>query len=60
MSRRPALFTQADIHRAIRAMKQSGVPVIKVVAMPDGTFEIRPHEATKTPPVEADHEIVLW
>lgn len=36
MPRRPAQFTQADIARAIRAVKAAGLPVVRIVIRPDG------------------------
>jgi hypothetical protein len=38
MSRRPALITQADVARAIRAAKQCGAQAVEVC--PDGTIRI--------------------
>jgi hypothetical protein len=37
MSRRPAVFTQADIARAVRAGKQAGAESVKM--HPDGAIE---------------------
>lgn len=42
MSRRPAHFTQADIARAIRAIKQTGAPFVTVEIMLDGTVRLTP------------------
>lgn len=36
MPRRPASVTQADIARIIRAAKDAGLPVVRIVARPDG------------------------
>ncbi len=36
MSRRPALITQADVARAIRATRSAGLTIVRVVARPDG------------------------
>ncbi|ACL57488.1 hypothetical protein [Methylobacterium nodulans] len=36
MPRRPAAVTQADIARAIRAVRDAGLPVTRVVLRPDG------------------------
>lgn len=44
MSRRPALVTQADIARALRAVKSAGV-VARVEVSPDGTISIVPGPA---------------
>ena len=38
MSRRPAIVTQADINRAIRAAKQAGAGTVEVLK--DGTIRI--------------------
>lgn len=62
MSRRPALATQADISRAIRAAQQCGLPIAGVVVRADG-FYIET-EAGKLMPVlprqvEQQREIVL-
>jgi hypothetical protein len=36
MPRRAATVTQADVHRAIRAARQAGLTIYRVVARPDG------------------------
>ena len=36
MSRRAAMVTQADIARAIRAVRDAGLPVVRVVVRSDG------------------------
>ncbi len=36
MPRRPATVTQADVARAIRAMRDAGLPVVRVVVRADG------------------------
>ncbi len=36
MPRRAALVSQADITRAIRAAKDAGLPVLRIVVRPDG------------------------
>lgn len=36
MPRRPALVTQADVNRAIRAARQAGLVITRIVARPDG------------------------
>ncbi|MDR7037416.1 hypothetical protein J2X36_002163 [Methylobacterium sp. BE186] len=36
MPRRPATVTQADVARIIRAAKAAGLPVVRIVARPDG------------------------
>lgn len=38
MSRRPAIVTQADVARAIRAAKQTGAGTVRI--QPDGTILI--------------------
>jgi len=54
MSRRPAIVTQADVARALRAAKQAGASAIEV--KPDGTLviflratPIEPETAATTP-----------
>ncbi len=43
MPRRPALITQADVSRAIRAVQAVGLDVAAVVVRPDGvSVETRP------------------
>ncbi len=44
MSRRPARFTQADLHRAIRAVVQSGAAMAVEIGL-DGTIRIAPNVA---------------
>ncbi len=46
MSRTAARVTQADIARAIRAIKQAGGGLAVEIAR-DGTIRIVPHETTK-------------
>ncbi len=36
MSRRPALVTQADVARTIRAVQAAGLTIVRVVTRPDG------------------------
>lgn len=36
MGARPALVTQADVARAIRAVQAAGLPVLSVIVRPDG------------------------
>jgi hypothetical protein len=36
MSNRPALVTQADVARVIRACRRTGLTVMRVVVKPDG------------------------
>ena len=40
MSRRPALLTQADVARAIRAAQQTGAAAVEIKIRPDGTIVI--------------------
>lgn len=60
MSRAPARFTQADIARAIRAVKQEGLHAA-VKADKDGTIWIVPIKADtlETPCIDEDKEIRL-
>ncbi len=60
MSRSPARVTQADIARAIRAVKQTG-PGMEVVIDKDGNIRIVPVESGREPgqPVDGEKEIVL-
>ena len=41
MSRRPARFTQADIHRALKAAEQAGAQMTLEI-LPDGTIRLNP------------------
>lgn len=41
MPRRPALFTQADLARVLRAARDAGVRV-RVRLLPDGSMEVLP------------------
>jgi hypothetical protein len=62
MSRRPAHFTQADVARAIRALRQTGAPFVAVELKPDGTVMVTAAtEPTKTPDgaVAEKQEVVL-
>ena len=66
MSRTPARVTQADIARALRAIKQTDVPMA-VEILPDGTIRLVPYqmpvlEMTSTGrivPLEPKRRIVL-
>jgi hypothetical protein len=59
--RRPALITQADLARAIRAAKQAGADAVEI--RPDGTIVIAvgPSSSPKKEDGSVDHqgEIVL-
>jgi hypothetical protein len=61
MSRRPALITQADVARCIRAARQAGADTVEV--RPDGTIivHLSPHSAPPISPEELapDQDIVL-
>jgi hypothetical protein len=59
MSRTAAKFTQADIARAIRAAKQAGAGLIKLV--PDGTIDISLTSTTDKADVQRapEDEVVL-
>lgn len=64
MSRAPARFTQAEVHRAIKAVEQSGARMAVEIA-PDGTIRIIPadHSAPRldtapAPAADADDWIV--
>ena len=58
MSRKPARCTQADIRRAIRAVKQEGA-AMTVEILPDGTIRIVPAVGKPEGPVEPAREITL-
>jgi hypothetical protein len=61
MSRTPARIRQADVARAIRAAKQAGAGMVRI--LPDGTITIDPQPNLAGEPqketVEEDREIVL-
>jgi hypothetical protein len=60
MSRRPAHFTQADIARAIRALRETGAPFVAVEMRPDGTVRVTPaSEPAKALDVVAERQDVL-
>ncbi len=48
MPRRPAIFSQADVARALRAVVQTGVKA-EIVLEPDGTIHIVPMEEAQKP-----------
>lgn len=58
MPRRAATVTQADIARTIRAMRDSGLAVVRVVVRQDGVaLETVPVDGTgEVPPTEAHDE----
>lgn len=59
MPRTPAKVTQADIARALRAVRQTGGGLVEIC--PDGKIVIRPDEAVeiKIAPLATQKEIVL-
>lgn len=57
MSRRPAVITQADVRRVIRAAKQEGASSIEV--QPDGRIFIRLSSEESPAPLEKRLEVVL-
>lgn len=38
MAKRPAPFKQADLTRAAKAVKATGLPMVRTLVLPDGTF----------------------
>lgn len=56
MGRRPALVTQADVARALRAIKQSGLPHHMVEITKDGTIRIVPPEGKPSPEQVVDDD----
>jgi len=58
VARRAATVTQADIARVIRAMKAAGLPVVRVIAHPDGV-SVETSDAPSTRPIEAKKTVVL-
>ncbi|WP_374547219.1 hypothetical protein [Rhodoblastus sp.] len=61
MSRRAARFTQADIHRALKAIAQAGVPATIEIGQ-DGAIRIMPEKPAAEPPnaeVAPPKEIIL-
>lgn len=60
MPRANARFTQAEVARALRAVKQAGVRM-KVNVLPDGTIQISPdNEAPQEQPTVPVKKIVIW
>lgn len=57
MGRRPALVTQAEVSRAIRAMLAAGLKVARVVARPDGVA-IETTDARENSGENAPREVV--
>lgn len=62
MSRTPARFKQADVQRAIRAAKKTGVDMVVDILL-DGTIRLVPvaHVTiqSQTPPVEPEEVLVF-
>ena len=58
MPRRPALITQADVSRAIRAARSAGLTIVRVVARPDGVA-IETSDVVPIPIEEPRRRIVL-
>lgn len=60
MSRRPALVTQAEVARAIRAAKREGASAVEVKCDGSLLIHLLPQSPLSTPDaVDADAEIVL-
>lgn len=60
MTRRPAIVTQADVARAIRAAKQTGAVEVEVRIGEQSSIVIRLNSSTgKETPLEPPGEIVL-
>ena len=68
MPHRPANITQADIARAIRAVQNAGLPVLRVVVRADGiavetvepsTLAGQPDAAVELEIVENSREVIL-
>lgn len=55
MSRRPAIITQADVARALRAVEQVRYPGV-VEITPDGTIRIVPLSQQPAPSASAESE----
>lgn len=63
MGARPAVISQADIIRAVRAMKAAGVPAVRVVYRRDGVaIEPVPEREAAAPwddkPEADEHEVI--
>ena len=59
MSRRAAAVTQADIARAIRAARQAGLEVLRLVARPDGVSIETSNQAEVIQPPAAGKRVVV-
>lgn len=51
MGRRAAIVTQADISRAVRAIRDVGLPIVRVRVLPDGEVIV---ETVEAPPQVAE------
>ena len=58
MPRRPAVITQADIARAIRAAKQAGAAEVEV-RVGEATIVVRLSTDNVDPPLESPREVIL-
>ena len=58
MSRRPAVITQADIARAIRAAKQAGAAEVEV-RVGEATIVVRLSTDNVDRPLESPREVIL-
>lgn len=47
MAKRPAPFTQAELTRAAKGVQAAGLPMVRTLVLPDGTF-IFDHRAEVT------------
>jgi hypothetical protein len=57
MPRRPAIVTQADVARALRAARQAGAAA--VVVLPDGSIKILFDSPPLAPEQPTDRDIIL-
>jgi hypothetical protein len=58
MSRRPARFTEADVHRALKAAERAG-PDWRVEVLPDGTIRLQRQSTATKLDTSSDAVIVL-
>ncbi|EIZ77575.1 hypothetical protein WSK_3958 [Novosphingobium sp. Rr 2-17] len=49
MSRTPAAFRQADVARAVKAVRAAKMPITGVEIAPDGTIRVLTSPAAETP-----------
>lgn len=61
MNRR-AIFTQADITRAVKGAKAAGLTIARVIARPDGVEIFTADNAHEPPPAgdDLDRELAEW